>query len=56
MKQLAFALRRQQIVFEVDEDVLGEDMAEEINDIMSNSHLNTHFLALARFLIQIYVE
>jgi len=48
MKQLAFALRRQQIVFEVDEDVLGEDMAEEINDIMSNSHLNTHFLALAR--------
>lgn len=44
-KQLAYMLGRQQIYLELDEDV--EDY-EELMEIMSNSHLNNNFLALAR--------
>lgn len=44
-KQLAFMLGRQQIFLELDEDT---DEYEELMEIMSNSHLNNNFLALAR--------
>ena len=44
-KQLAYMLGRQQIYLELeDEDEDFDDLAE----IMSNSHLNNNFLALAR--------
>ena len=45
MKQLAFMLARQQIFLELDEDM--EDN-EELTEILSNTHLNNNFLALAR--------
>ncbi|XP_040580266.1 26S proteasome non-ATPase regulatory subunit 2 [Lepeophtheirus salmonis] len=42
-KQLAYMLSRQQHYIELDEDEF-----DEINEILSNSHLNGHFLNLAR--------
>ena len=45
MKQLAFMLARQQIFLELEEDM--EDN-EELTEILSNTHLNNNFLALAR--------
>lgn len=45
-KQLAFILGRQQIIWNVAEGN-GED-PDELTNIMSNSHLTTNFLALAR--------
>ena len=45
MKQLAFMLARQQIFLELDEDM--EDN-EDLTEILSNTHLNNNFLALAR--------
>ena len=45
-KQLAFILGRQQIIWNVSE-VNGED-PDELTNIMSNSHLTSNILALAR--------
>lgn len=45
LKQLAFMLARQQIFLELDEEM--EDY-EELTEILSNTHLNNNFLALAR--------
>ena len=45
-KQLAFLLGRQQIIWNVGE-ANGED-PDELTNIMSNSHLTSNFLALAR--------
>lgn len=42
-KQLSYMLGRQQIYMELDE---GTPELEEIKDIMFNTHLNGHFLAL----------
>ncbi|XP_054714152.1 26S proteasome non-ATPase regulatory subunit 2-like [Uloborus diversus] len=42
-KQMAFMLNRQQIYLELD----GDDNSE-LTDIMTNAHLNNHFLALGR--------
>ena len=44
MKQLAFMLARQQIFLELDET----EENEELTEILSNTHLNNNFLALAR--------
>ena len=44
-KQMAYMLGRQQIFLELDDDI--ED-SEELTELMSNSHLNNNFLALAR--------
>lgn len=44
-KQLAFMLGRQQIFFELNENIPEND---DLVEIMSNSHLNNHFLNLAR--------
>jgi 26S proteasome regulatory subunit N1 len=44
-KQIAYILGRLQIFLEVDDDI--ED-AEELSEIISNSHLNNSFLALGR--------
>lgn len=44
-KQLAFMLVRQQITIDVDESLPD---SEDLVDILSNSHLNQHFLNLAR--------
>jgi len=44
-KQLAYMLGRQQIFLELDEEMPDYD---ELVEIMSNSHLNNNFLALAR--------
>jgi len=44
-KQLAFILGRQQIFLELNEDI---EENEELIEIMSNTHLNNNFLALAR--------
>lgn len=44
-KQLAFMLGRQQIFLPLNEDAPDYD---DIIDIMSNSHLNNHFLSLGR--------
>ncbi|KAG7208331.1 hypothetical protein KM043_014567 [Ampulex compressa] len=44
-KQLAFMLGRQQIFLELQESMVEY---EDLVEIMSNSHLNTHFLNLAR--------
>lgn len=44
-KQLAYLLGRQQIFLELDEDLPDCD---ELNEIMSNAHLNNNFLSLAR--------
>ncbi|CAF0824385.1 unnamed protein product [Didymodactylos carnosus] len=46
-KQLAFLLGRQQIVWNVSEMNNGED-PDELTNIMSNSHLTSNFLSLAR--------
>jgi len=45
-RQLAFALRRQQICFEMPEDM--EDDADDLIEILYNNHLNQNFLTLAR--------
>nr|XP_042912090.1 26S proteasome non-ATPase regulatory subunit 2 [Parasteatoda tepidariorum] len=42
-KQMAFMLNRQQIYLELD-----SDDSSELTDIMTNAHLNNHFLALGR--------
>lgn len=47
-KQLAHMLGRQQICLEIRENSDGSTDDEELMEIMSNSHLNTHFLNLAR--------
>ncbi|XP_076353645.1 regulatory particle non-ATPase 1 [Tachypleus tridentatus] len=44
-KQMAFMLGRQQIFLELNEDL---DDYDDLVETMSNSHLNNHFLALAR--------
>jgi len=44
-KQLAYILGRMQRFIELPDEM---DEAEELQEIMSNSHLNTNFLALAR--------
>lgn len=44
-KQLSYILGRQQRYLELGDDI-GE--AEDLQELMSNSHLNTNFLALAR--------
>jgi len=44
-KQLAFMLGRHQFYLELSED---RDDYDDLTDIMSNSHLNNHFLNLAR--------
>ncbi|XP_002120594.3 26S proteasome non-ATPase regulatory subunit 2-like [Ciona intestinalis] len=44
-KQLAFALGRQQVYLELDEEM---DEADDMTEILSNSHLNSNFLSLAR--------
>ena len=44
-KQLAYILGRMQRFIELPDEL---DEAEELQEIMSNSHLNTNFLALAR--------
>ena len=50
-KQMAYMLGRQQIFLELEEDV--ED-ADELVELMSNSHLNNNFLALAREVCSLY--
>jgi len=45
MKQLAFMLGRQQVYLELKDDIEEYD---ELTEIMSNTHLNNNFLALAR--------
>ena len=44
-KQLAYMLGRQQIFLELSDEIEEYD---DLTEIMSNSHLNTNFLALAR--------
>ena len=44
-KQLAYMLGRQQIFLDVEDEV---DDFDDLSEIMSNSHLNNNFLALAR--------
>lgn len=44
-KQMAFMLGRQQIFLELNEEM---DDYDDLVEIMSNSHLNNHFLSLAR--------
>jgi 26S proteasome regulatory subunit N1 len=44
-KQLSYILGRQQRYLELGDDIAE---AEDLQEIMSNSHLNTNFLALAR--------
>ena len=50
-KQMAYMLGRLQIFLELDEDM--ED-CDDLTEIISNSHLNNNFLALAREVIIIY--
>jgi 26S proteasome regulatory subunit N1 len=45
-KQLAYMLGRQQICLELEDTDVQE--AEDLVEIMSNNHLNHHFLNLAR--------
>ena len=45
-KQLAFMLGRQQVVPSIDEGACAD--LEDLTDIISNVHLNTNFLNLAR--------
>lgn len=47
-KQLAFMLGRQQIFLELNEELEDYD---DLIEIMSNTHLNNHFLSLAREVI-----
>ena len=44
-KQLSFMLGRQQMFLELDEECSD---ADDLTEIMSNVHLNTNFLNLAR--------
>ena len=44
-KQLSFMLGRQQMFLELDEECTD---ADDLTEIMSNVHLNTNFLNLAR--------
>jgi 26S proteasome regulatory subunit N1 len=44
-KQLAFILGRQQIFLKLNENMVEYD---DLVEIMSNAHLNNHFLNLAR--------
>ena len=44
-KQLAFILGRQQLYLELNDEM---DETDDMAEIMSNSHLNQHFLALGR--------
>lgn len=44
-KQLAFMLGRQQVYLELSDDI---EEFDELTEIMSNTHLNNNFLALAR--------
>nr|XP_039267177.1 26S proteasome non-ATPase regulatory subunit 2-like [Styela clava] len=44
-KQLSFILGRQQVFLELNDEL---DETEELNEIMSNTHLNSNFLTLAR--------
>jgi hypothetical protein len=44
-KQLAFMLGRQQVFLELNENMVEYD---DLVEIMSNAHLNNHFLNLAR--------
>lgn len=46
-KQLAYMLGRQQVFLELPEG-FSSDIQEDLVDIMSNAHLNNHFLNLAR--------
>ena len=50
-------MARQQVLFELEPDQVDEDY-DELAEILSNSHLNNNFLALARevFLIEIYTD
>jgi len=48
-KQLAYMLGRQQICLELDDGEVKD--SEELVEIMSNNHLNHHFLNLAREVI-----
>lgn len=43
--QIAFMLARQQFFLELSEDAYDY---EDLNEILSNANLNTHFLSLAR--------
>lgn len=43
--QVAFMLGRQQVFLELPEEM---DDYEDFTEILSNSHLNTHFLSLGR--------
>lgn len=45
MKQLAYMLGRQQVYLELNDDIEEYD---DLTENMSNTHLNNHFLALAR--------
>jgi 26S proteasome regulatory subunit N1 len=51
-KQLAFMLGRQQVFLELNE---GCPDNEDLVEIMSNSHLNNHFLNLAREVSQLLI-
>lgn len=51
-KQLAYVLGRLQIFLELDEE--SEDV-EDLAEIISNSHLNNSFLALAREVLILFV-
>jgi 26S proteasome regulatory subunit N1 len=44
-KQLAFMLGRQQVFLELNENMVEYD---DLVEIMTNAHLNNHFLNLAR--------
>ena len=48
-KQLAFMLGRQQVYLELSDDI---EEFDELTEIMSNTHLNNNFLALAREVIR----
>lgn len=48
-KQMAFMLNRQQIYLELD-----GDENSELTDIMTNAHLNNHFLNLGREVIYFF--
>lgn len=50
--QVAFMLGRQQVFLELPEDM---DDYEDLTEILSNSHLNTHFLSLGREVSLLFV-
>ena len=51
--QIAFMLGRQQVFLELPEEM---DDSEDLNEILSNANLNTHFLSLAREVSKIIYE